>query len=100
MEQMIKKREKIKKKSSKYIKKPVLEYSNYVQELLDGLLEKDYSKRINAEKGLKYDLFKVYNCKENINQINKENINKFISNIKKYNRHNVFQETTISLLNS
>jgi calcium-dependent protein kinase len=91
-------RKNIKKKSSKYIKKPVLEYSNYVQQLLDGLLEKDYSKRINAEKALKYDLFKVHNCKENINQINKENINKFILNIKKYNRHNAFQETAISYL--
>ena len=91
-------RKNIKKKSSKYIKKPVLEYSNYVQQLLDGLLEKDYSKRINAEKALKYDLFKVHNCKENINQINKENINKFIFNIKKYNRHNAFQETAISYL--
>ena len=91
-------RKNIKKKSSKYIKKPVLVYSNYAQELLDGLLEKDYSKRINAEKALKYDLFKVHNCKQNINQINKEDIYKFISNIKKYKRHNAFQETALSYL--
>ena len=91
-------RKNIKKKSSKYIKKPILIYSQYAQDLLDGLLEKDYSKRINAEKALEYDVFKVHDCKEKINQINKESINKFISNIKKYKRHNAFQETAISYL--
>ena len=91
-------RKNIKKKSSKYIKKPILIYSQYAQDLLDNLLEKDYSKRINAEKALEFDLFKVHNCKENINKISQDLINKFISNIVIYKRKNAFQETIISYL--
>ena len=91
-------RKNIKKKSSKYIKKPVLIYSQYVQELLDHLLEKDVSKRINAEKALKFDLFKVYNCKENINKISNDYINKFVSNVIKYKKRNAFQETALMYL--
>ena len=91
-------RKNIKKKSSKYIKKPVLIYSQYVQELLDNLLEKDVSKRINAEKALKFDLFKVYDCKENINKISNDYINKFITNIIKYKKRNAFQETALMYL--
>jgi calcium-dependent protein kinase len=91
-------RKNIKKKSSKYIKKPILIYSQYAQDLLEGLLEKDYTKRINAEKALEYDVFKVHNCKEKINQIDQEHINKYIKNIKKYKKHNAFQETAITYL--
>lgn len=91
-------RKNIKKKSSKYIKKPILIYSQYVQELLDKLLDKDYSKRINAEMALGFDLFKVHQCKENINQISQDLINKFISNILNYKRKNAFQETAITYL--
>ena len=91
-------RKNIKKKSSKYIKKPILIYSEYAQELLDNLLEKDYSKRINAEKALEFDLFKVHKCKENINKINQDLIDIFISNILKYKRKNAFQETAITYL--
>ena len=91
-------RKNIKKKSSKYIKKPILIYSEYCQEVLDKLLEKDYSKRINAEQALELNLFKVHNCKENINKINQDLINIFISNILKYKRQNAFQETIITYL--
>ena len=68
----------------KYNPEPLHIYSKYIQDLIADLLEKDYDKRLNAEKALKYELFKVYKCKETINKIDLKEIEAFIENIKKY----------------
>ena len=81
-----------------YIQEPLLGHSKCIQDLIADLLEKDYDKRLNAEKALKYELFKVYKCKETINKIDLKEIEAFIENIKKYKRHNILKETAIGFL--
>ena len=82
----------------KYNSEALKDHSNYIQELIDYLLEKDYDKRLNAESALKLDIFKVYNCKDIIYKISEDEIKNCIEHIKKYRRHNVFQETAITYL--
>ena len=82
----------------KYNPEPLHIYSKYIQDLIADLLEKDYDKRLNAEKALQYELFKVYKCKETINKIDLKEIKAFIENIKKYKRHNILKETAIGFL--
>ena len=82
----------------KYNPEPIQIYSKYVQDLIADLLEKDYDKRLNAEKALTYEIFKVYKCKETINKLDLKEIQVFIENIKKYKRHNILKETAIGYL--
>ena len=82
----------------KYNPEPISHYSQYIQDLIADLLEKDIDKRLNAEKALTYDLFKVYKCKDAINNIDLNEIKAFIENVKKYKRHNIFKETAIGYL--
>ena len=81
-----------------YNPEPLQIYSQYVQNIIDELLEKDYEKRLNAEKALACEIFTVYKCKETINQISMDEIKLYIENIKKYKKSNIFQETAISYL--
>ena len=81
-----------------YITEPLKDFSNYAQTLIDDLLEKNSNKRLNAEEALKYDLFKVYKCKETINNVDSKEMKYYFDNIKKYKRNNIFQETAISYL--
>ena len=81
-----------------YITEPLMVYSSVVRKLIDDLLEKDYDKRINAETALNYKFFQCYKCKDIINQMNVNIINKYIENIKKYKQSNIFQETAITYL--
>lgn len=82
----------------KYNPEPLKIYSQYIQDLIADLLEKNYDKRLNAEKALTYELFKVYNCKDIINKIDINEIKAFVENVKKYKRHNIFKETAIGYL--
>ena len=70
-----------------YIEEPLLGHSKCIQDLIADLLEKDYDKRLNAEKALTYEIFKVFNCKNLINNIDLNEIKIFINNVKKYKRH-------------
>ena len=81
-----------------YIPEPLLKHSKCIQDLIADLLEKDYDKRLNAEKALTYEIFQIFNCKNLINNIEPNEIKAFVNNIKKYKRHNAFQETAISYL--
>ena len=82
----------------KYNPEPIRCFSQYVQDLIADLLEKDYDKRLNAEKALTYEIFKVYQCKEAINKVDLKQIKSYVENIKRYKRNNIFQETAISYL--
>ena len=82
----------------RYNSDPLKSYSQYIQELIQALLEKNPEKRINAETALTYQLFKVYKCKDTINKIDLKNMNVYIENIKKYKKGNAFKETVISYL--
>ena len=82
----------------RYNSDPLKSYSQYIQELIQALLEKNPEKRINAETALTYQLFKVYKCKDTINKIDLKNMNVYIENIKKYKKRNAFKETVISYL--
>ena len=82
----------------KFNPEPIQVYSKYVQDLIADLLEKNVDKRLNAEKALTYEIFKVYKCKETINKVNLKEVKPYFDNIKKYKRHNIFQETAISYL--
>ena len=82
----------------KFNPEPIQIFSKYVQDLIADLLEKNVDKRLNAEKALTYEIFKVYKCKETINKVNLNEIKPYIENIKKYKRHTFFQETAISYL--
>ena len=81
-----------------YISEPLKMYSKYVQDLVNDLLQKNYEKRINAEIALTYELFKIYKCKEVINELTKNKIINYINNIRKYKKRHAFQETLISYL--
>ena len=81
-----------------YNSEPLEIYSKYVKDLIDDLLERDYEKRLNAEKALTYEIFTVYKCKEIINKMDLNEIKQYINNIKKYKKGNVLQETAISYL--
>ena len=81
-----------------YYAGPLEQYSDYVKNLISDLMERDYQKRLNAEKALTYDIFKVYKCKDIINKISNEEIKVYLENIKKYKKTNFFQETAISYL--
>ena len=81
-----------------YIVEPLKKYSDFVKALIDDLLEKNYDNRINAEEALNYKIFDYYKCKEKINKMNIDIINKYIENIKKYKQSNIFQETAITYL--
>ena len=85
-------------KKGNYIREPIEKYSQCVISLIDDLLEKNYDKRINAEKALTYEIFKIYRCKEVINDIKDEEIKIYIENIKKYKRNNAFIETALTYL--
>ena len=82
----------------KYNHEPLENYSQYIQELVKALLEKNYEKRINAEQALTFQLFKAYKCKETINKIDLKDMKKYIDNIKKYKKGNAFRETVMSYL--
>ena len=81
-----------------YIQEPLLGHSKCIQDLIADLLEKDYDKRLNAEKALTYEIFEIFDCKNLINKIELDEIKAFINNVKKYKRHSAFQETAISYL--
>ncbi len=81
-----------------YSPEPLQNFSKYVKDIINDLLERDYEKRLNAQQALTYDIFKVYKCKETINKISSDEIKFYINNIKKYKKANVFQETAISYL--
>jgi len=81
-----------------YIKEPLQNYSQNIKDLVDDLLERNYEKRLNAEKALTYELFKTYQCKELINEIKPEEIKKYIENIKKYKKHNNLVEIVFTYL--
>jgi calcium-dependent protein kinase len=81
-----------------YYAGPLEKYSDYVKNLISDLMERDYQKRLNAEKALTYEIFKVYKCKDIINKISNEEIKVYLENIKKYKKTNFFQETAISYL--
>jgi calcium-dependent protein kinase len=81
-----------------YCPEPLQIYSKYVKDLINDLLERDYEKRLNAQQALTYEIFKVYNCKETINNISLDEIKFYINNIKKYKKANIFEETAISYL--
>lgn len=82
----------------KYNPEPIQVFSQYVQDLIADLLEKNSDKRLNAEKALSYQFFKVYKCKETINKVDPKEMKYYFENMKKYKRNNIFQETAISYL--
>ena len=81
-----------------YIKEPISNYSQNIKDLVDDLLERNNEKRLNAEKALTYELFKTYQCKERINELNPEEIKLYIDNIKKYKKHNNLVEIVLTYL--
>ncbi len=81
-----------------YCPEPLQTYSKYVKDIINDLLERDYMKRLNAQQALTYEIFRVYNCKDIINNISLDEIKSYIDNIKKYKKANIFQETAISYL--
>lgn len=85
-------------KKGNYIREPIEKYSECIVNLIDDLLEKNYDKRLNAEKALTYEIFKIYKCKDVINDIKEEEIKTYIGNVKKYKRNNAFIETALTYL--
>ena len=69
------------------------------QELVSLLLEKDISKRINAEQALNHKFFTNNKVKAMFNEIKDQNkIEKFVNNLRHYKRKSILQETTIAYL--
>ena len=74
-------------------------FSHEAQDLIRSLLEKDIDKRINAETALKHKFFINHKVKEMFNEIKDKNqINKFVTNLKQYKRKSILQETSIAYL--
>ena len=85
--------------SGEYNKKNLSGCSSYAKDLLSKLLEKDIKKRINAENALSHIWFKTYQCKELLNDIaDKDQIKKYINNLKNYHYGSLIQETALSFL--
>ena len=82
-----------------YKKELLEEYSPYAIDLISKLLERDISKRLNAEMALQHRWFQVYKCKEILNDIqDKDKIKKFIENLKNYHCGSIIQETALAFL--
>ena len=74
-------------------------YHRETQDLLSKLLEKDPTKRINAEEALNHKIFFISKTKDKLNKMQDEKIIlKFINNLKKYKANSVLSETTLTYL--
>ena len=77
----------------------LINFSENTRDLLSKLLERDVSKRINAEDALNHKFFEEFNVKNLLNEIKDKNkIEKFVENLRNYKRKSILQETTIAYL--
>ncbi len=78
---------------------PFNKVSKNALDLIRKLLIMDKDKRISAQEALNHPWFKEQKAKELYNQIKDENvIKKLLSNLKKYRRNSVIQETALAYL--
>ena len=78
---------------------PFNKISKSAIDLIKKLLIMDKDKRISAQEALNHPWFKEQKAKELYNQIKDENIiKKLLSNLKKYKRNSVIQETALAYL--
>ena len=78
---------------------PFNKISKSAIDLIKKLLVMEVNKRINAQEALNHPWFKEQKAKELYNQIKDENIiKKLLSNLKKYKRNSVIQETALAYL--
>jgi len=73
-------------------------FSENTKDLIRKLLDKDTTKRINAETALGHKYFDEFKVKDLLNKIEDEKIEKYIKNLKNYKRKSILQETTIAYL--
>ena len=88
------------KKGKYYLESsPFNKISKSAIDLIKKLLVMEVNKRINAQDALNHPWFKEQKAKELYNQIKDENIiKKLLSNLKKYKRNSVIQETALAYL--
>jgi calcium-dependent protein kinase len=68
-------------------------------DLIAKLLEKDYKKRINADKAMNHNFFTQYDIKKKINNIEDINeIRRFLYNLKNYKCQSIIQEIALAFL--
>ena len=78
---------------------PLDKISKNALDLLQKLLTKDISKRISAQEALDHPWFKEQESKNLFNEILDENIvEKLLSNLKKYKKVSILQETALAYL--